>query len=68
MSAHPEDRCQDCDGPNVVWRAPNEVWNEIMTRVDKSNPRGEGVIVCPRCFALRAERSGFLAVWELTPQ
>lgn len=42
-TGHPEATCQRCAGPNVVWSARNDLWNEVMG--------GEGGIVCPSCFA-----------------
>lgn len=57
--SHPEDYCQRCGGPNVVWFAPNELWNQVMGS-------GDG-IVCPVCFVKAAERVGISAVWCVTP-
>jgi hypothetical protein len=55
--AHPENRCQQCGGRNIVWHAPSEVWNRYA-RTDE--------ILCPICFALRAESSGRpCAAWRL---
>ena len=54
---HPEDICTDCGGPNVVWHAPNDLWNRVMG--------GEGGILCPRCFIQRAKADGINEVWRV---
>lgn len=58
---HPEALCMDCGGENVVWFAPNDLWNRVM-----GSPNG---IVCPNCFIKRAERAGLdRAAWRLEPE
>lgn len=47
--SHPEDFCQECGRENPVWWVDNDIWNAVMGTPD--NPRGEGNIVCPSCFA-----------------
>ncbi|MFN8521072.1 MAG: hypothetical protein U0667_17175 [Chloroflexota bacterium] len=44
---HPEARCQSCGGRNVVWHAPNPLWNAAVRRQDGSETFG---ILCPPCF------------------
>lgn len=52
--------CQRCGGANVVWFAPNKLWNEAMGR--------EGGIVCPSCFVRAYEAAtGERPVWRLAP-
>ncbi len=55
---HPEDICQRCSGPNVVWFADNDVWNAVI-----GSPNG---IICPICFVREAEAKGFQRAWHLT--
>lgn len=55
---HPEAFCDDCKGPNVVWFAPNNLWNKVVRKVDKPDP-----MLCPRCFILRAEAMGIRESW-----
>ena len=62
QSEHPEATCQRCGRPNPVWHTDNDLWNRIMGSPD--NPRAEGVIVCPSCFAEAAGTS----VWSFRPQ
>jgi hypothetical protein len=58
---HPEDTCQQCGGPNIVWFAPNEVWNAVMP--------DDGGILCPACFVKAAVRAGVDPVsWRVTPE
>jgi hypothetical protein len=59
VSAHPEATCERCGGPNVVWFAPNDLWNRVV-----GSPNG---ILCPTCFIRAAEASGVEAVWRVTP-
>lgn len=56
---HPEAICERCGGPNVVWFAPNDLWNRVI-----GSPEG---IVCPRCFVLAAEAKGIDEIWSLAP-
>jgi hypothetical protein len=58
---HPEDTCQICDGPNVVWFAPNELWNK------HAMSRGYGII-CPTCFARLVADDGVEVVWKFSPE
>lgn len=56
----PQDVCQRCGGANVVWFAPNKLWNEAMG--------SEGGIVCPSCFVRAYEAAtGRMRVWRLAP-
>jgi hypothetical protein len=56
--AHPEDRCERCGGPNIVWHAPNELWNRYA---------GDHSILCPVCFARLADAAGGRKIWRLAP-
>lgn len=60
-SGHPEEICDDCNGPNVVWYAPSPLWNEVC------RPAGylTDPMLCPRCFILRAEKTGLKGVWKI---
>jgi hypothetical protein len=60
VARHPEDSCQECGRPNVVWFAPNEIWNATDTGHD---------ILCPVCFIKRAEAAGFnKSAWRIAPE
>lgn len=59
--AHPEDFCQRCKRPNVVWFAPNHLWNKV---VRANNQPG---ILCPICFVELAEAIGIHEVWKVAP-
>jgi len=48
-----DSRCQDCGGPNPLWTADNDLWNRVLTG-DPHTPL-DGVILCPTCFALKAD-------------
>lgn len=57
---HPEDICQQCGGPNVVWFTRNELWNTIVPN---------GGILCPVCFIQRAVAAGYTNdAWLIEPQ
>jgi len=62
-AGHPEETCLDCGRANPVWHAPNDLWNAVMGTPD--NPRAEGTIVCPSCFAQRA--GDRVSIWTFTP-
>lgn len=53
---HPEDCCQRCGGKNVVWSAPNDLWNAIIGKPDG--------ILCPPCFEERAEEKGISIIFN----
>ncbi len=58
---HPESYCHECNGPNVVWFAPNEIWNKV---IGSSNG-----ILCPVCFIKRARGTpGLDAAWRIAPE
>lgn len=59
---HPEDYCHKCGGPNVVWFAPNSLWNKSVREANQPE------ILCPVCFVRLAEAAGVQAVWEVAPQ
>ena len=54
--------CQECGGPNVVWFAPNPIWNLAV-----DNERQ--LILCPVCFVVRAEARGINpTAWVVSPE
>ena len=58
--AHPEDTCQRCGGPNIVWFADSALWNAYASDAD---------ILCPICFAKAAESKGFVPpAWVISPE
>lgn len=61
LGGHPEAACQRCLRANPAWSAPDDLWNAVMGTPD--NPRAEGVIVCPSCFAEAAPG----AIWRFSP-
>jgi hypothetical protein len=48
VTEHPEARCQECGGPNIVWSAGNYLWNYVV-----GGPDG---ILCIPCFTRAAAR------------
>lgn len=59
---HPEDFCQKCKGRNVVWFAPNALWNRVVG----DNKYG---ILCPICFIKLAELKGVSRdAWKIQPE
>lgn len=65
---HPEDYCHRCDGPNISWSTPPEVWDPIM------RPGGHDTtewlwneIICPPCFAEMFEQRFPKTSWRLIP-
>jgi hypothetical protein len=65
VSEHPEDTCEECGRPNVVWFAPSDLWNQVMRSGDRGAPDVFG-IVCPMCFIRRAEALGVTSTaWRL---
>jgi hypothetical protein len=67
---HPERYCHRCGRLNVwSWSAPSPLWNPVMRNEDGSE-RFEG-IVCPPCFALLCEQSGYVPPerhhWRFAP-
>lgn len=59
MTRHPEDFCERCKRPNVMWFAPSELWNAV---------HGEWGILCPVCFVELAKAAGIDAAWKLHPE
>lgn len=52
--------CERCAGPNIVWFAPNEIWNACAGSYD---------ILCPTCFVTLAELRGYdKNAWLLAPE
>jgi len=64
--AGPEATCRRCFSPNVIWHAPNELWNRVM-RKDGEGSEPYGGIVCPTCFIRLAVMDGVDAIWQLQP-
>jgi len=59
--------CQDCNGHNPVWFAPNELWNRVMGGENATDDPGG--IVCVQCFIRRAEAAGIIpTAWVLSPE
>lgn len=56
---YPEANCHRCGRPNVVWHAPNDIWNQVEAVRE--------VILCPVCFVQDAEAKGLVHVWRLAP-
>lgn len=60
-AAHPEDFCNKCGGPNIIWFAPNELWNK------HARDHGHNIL-CPICFTQLVEQhEGKATVWEVRP-
>lgn len=56
----PESMCERCKGPNVVWFAPNDLWNRVAPELG---------ILCPICFIREAESKGIVPTgWMLTEE
>ena len=58
----PEDFCQRCNRSNIVWFAPNEIWNKAVRAT------GQPEILCPVCFVELAEIVGITGVWKVSLQ
>lgn len=58
--------CEDCGKPYPPWSAPNEVWNVVLGGPDANDDPGG--MLCPTCFAVRAERAGHAHIWRLVPR
>ena len=56
-----ESVCEWCDGKNLVWTAPNELWNEVI---------GDSFsFLCPNCFMKLAEaKKIYKPVWTVSPE
>lgn len=68
-TAHPEERCWRCAGPNIAWTAPSPLWNQVMRGGDANNPEIHNGIVCPTCFATLANEAGITTNrWNLFAQ
>lgn len=59
-----EGTCDDCQQPYAVWFASNEVWNFVMSGGATTKPEWGGML-CPRCFALRAEGVYQRPIWHV---
>lgn len=59
---HPEDFCQKCKRPNVVWFAPSPLWNAAVRAAN------EPEILCPVCFIQLAEAIGVSTAWFVAPE
>ena len=61
MEEHPEDICQKCGNPNIVWFTSNALWNKVVE--DKA------ATLCPVCFVKAAEEKGIKPTgWFLTEE
>ena len=62
MTIHPEETCQQCGGKNVVWFAPNDIWNAVVG--------SESGLLCPVCFIGLADTKGLYqgGGWMITPE
>lgn len=62
---HPEAKCDQCGGPNIVWWVDSDRFNAATERL----PNGKGHIICPICFVrLHEQDTGMKAVWRLVPE
>lgn len=52
ISGHPEDTCECCGRDNVIWSAPNDLWNAVARREDGTDP-----MLCPSCFIWLANKT-----------
>jgi hypothetical protein len=59
-AGHPEATCELCGGPNIVWYAPSEVWNEVTDALGSSGAPAS--IWCPECFVFFAAAYGWKVV------
>lgn len=53
--SHPENYCHQCGSKNVIWYAPNELWNELCESWE---------IICPKCFQERADERGINVIFK----
>ncbi len=61
--------CMDCGGRSPYWHAPNDLWQDVMSRPG-SDPHDPGGLICPVCFIARhyAKHPDEEKVWwTLTP-
>lgn len=70
LAQHPAERvtgvelhCDDCQQPYATWYAGNAVWNLVMGGPEQADDPGG--MLCPRCFALRAEKVYEIPIWHL---
>lgn len=58
--SHPEDFCDQCGRPNIVWSVDSDRWNLAVS--DRAK------VLCPVCFVEAWEAAtGMQAIWELVP-
>lgn len=63
-AAHPEDVCQNCGGPNIVWSTASDRFNLAASSfgLDRS------AILCPACFvAGHKAATGLSCSWDIIP-
>lgn len=65
---HPEEFCHRCGGPNVSWRAPSPLWNQVMRGGCINGPTQFNDLICPTCFAVLAEAAGIADIWRFHPE
>lgn len=59
---HPEDFCHQCGRANIVWFAPNELWNKAV------RAHGLPEILCPVCFVQAVEAADISSgAWRVAP-
>lgn len=64
---HPESKCQNCGGNNIVWWIDSDRWNHVTEAMLEET--GRGAILCPACFVRMWEfMTGLQAVWHLVPE
>ena len=49
------ENCCKCGGKNIIWFAPNELWNRVMRKTGMESKYG---IICIHCFVEIAESNG----------
>lgn len=59
------ERCNRCDGENVIWFAPSPLWNLVMRGNDINGDALYGDLVCMPCFVVLAAEAGVEGVWRL---
>lgn len=62
MELHPEDLCEICWRPNIVWSVDSKVWNYLT---EKFTQFGREIILCPICFVKIAIKAGINVAWTL---
>jgi len=58
--------CMDCGGDNIVWFAPNVIWNEVVGGPGTMDDPGG--LLCIPCFVVRANKVLAPSAWRLEPE